>query len=129
MKEGIKKLKLQRDVDGLTPTITCIESGEQAPTTSNKNESAQTSNETADSSVLAVEQPINTEQMQKGRERKLQEAQARKEQIDHQLAQIQRLGTRQQAQKEAEGELRDNAVLARLHDQHPRPTSLQTNTV
>uniref|UniRef100_A0A915J527 Uncharacterized protein n=1 Tax=Romanomermis culicivorax TaxID=13658 RepID=A0A915J527_ROMCU len=47
-------------------------------------------------------QNVNREQMQKGRERKLQEAQARKEQIDHQLAQIQRLGTSQQAQKEAE---------------------------
>uniref|UniRef100_A0A915KVP6 Uncharacterized protein n=1 Tax=Romanomermis culicivorax TaxID=13658 RepID=A0A915KVP6_ROMCU len=72
---------------------------------------------------------INTERTQKRREHKYEEAKARKAQTDQQLALIQQPGTSVQAQKEAEDEMWDLAILACLYNQWPGPTSLQTVAV
>uniref|UniRef100_A0A915JJ45 Uncharacterized protein n=1 Tax=Romanomermis culicivorax TaxID=13658 RepID=A0A915JJ45_ROMCU len=59
---------------------------------------------------------MNMERMQKCRERKYQEAQARKKHTDQQLALIQHPVTSKQEQREAEGEMRNHAILAHLYN-------------
>uniref|UniRef100_A0A915IBL3 Uncharacterized protein n=1 Tax=Romanomermis culicivorax TaxID=13658 RepID=A0A915IBL3_ROMCU len=56
----------------------------------------------------------------------IKQGKARKAQIDQQLALIQQSETSAQAQKKAEDEMRDHAILAYLYDQCLGPTSLKT---
>uniref|UniRef100_A0A915KS33 Uncharacterized protein n=1 Tax=Romanomermis culicivorax TaxID=13658 RepID=A0A915KS33_ROMCU len=77
-------------------------------------------------SQAGMQMNMNTECTKKNHKHKYEEAKARKVQIDQQLAFTQWPGTSKQASKDAQNEIRDHAILARLYDQQPGPTFLQT---